>query len=160
MLLNEKLPSHVGKVGIRRNRMDCSRPLYLAQAKESEGGTPGGWVLGLQACEASPSPPSQVFFCAFVQFSRDPNCVYTRPKSPSGQRLLPFVLPAHVSVQRWRILRCIPTICYLTNVSWDQSANTQCKIPSLIFSLLPDLLKNTSNMFMQNIPHHESKNRM
>lgn len=83
-----------------------------------------------------------------------------RAPRPSGQLLLPFVLPAHASVQRWRILRCTRIICFLTNANWDQSANTQCKIYSLIFSLLLYLLKNTSNEFMHNIPHHESKNRM
>ena len=62
--------------------------------------------------------------------------------------------------KKWRILKCTRIICFLTNASWDQSANTQCKIHRLIFSLLLDLLKNASNEFLQNIPPNESKNRM
>lgn len=65
---------------------------------------------------------------SFAIFSRQIN-------RPASQRLLPFMLPAHASVQRWRILKCIPTTCFLTNVSWDRSANTLCKFNSFTLSL-------------------------
>ena len=72
--------------------------------------------------------------------------------APSREAIAPFVpedylgsgcyhLCCQLMLQRWRILRCIQTICFLTNVSWDQSANTQCKIHSHIFSLTSDLVK-------------------